>query len=208
MDPKKFKAPFISLEEIRKRADSLRQKSLGSDDIPVDVERIIEFGLRLDIVPESSVKQESDVDALLLGNMKEIVVDLQEFMDDRHRNRIRFSLAHEAGHLVLHADIFAKVKHTSVDDWVRFIQEIPDDQYLWIEQHAYEFAGRLLVPPDILLEKVRQTVSAAESKGFSSWDSSGDAAVEYIAHQIAEEFQVSEQVISKRIEREKLWPLG
>ena len=80
------------------------------------------------------------------------------------------------------------------------------DQYSWLEQHAYEFAGRLLVPPERLNAEFAGAVEKAKKAGFASWDSSGDAAREYIANSICRVFGVSGQVIERRIDREKLWP--
>jgi len=88
----------------------------------------------------------------------------------------------------------------------KFFQKIPDDQYTWIEQHAYEFAGRLFVPREKLIEKLNDAVSMAERRGFDAWDSSGEFAREYIANGIARYFAVSGQVIEKRLIKENLWP--
>ena len=41
--------------------------------------------------------------------------------------------------------------------------EIPDSEYAWIEQHAYEFAGRLLVPREKLIEKLMVEVEILRS---------------------------------------------
>jgi len=77
----------------------------------------------------------------------------------------------------------------------------------WVEQHAYEFAGRLLVPRDKLIEKLNEAVLLAESVGFDAWDTSGESTREYIAHAISKFFGVSGQVIEKRLIKENLWPL-
>jgi len=89
---------------------------------------------------------------------------------------------------------------------VIFFQGIPDDQYTWIEQHAYEFAGRLLVPRDRLTAEFEKARALAEASGFTEWDSSGETARDYIARGIARVFAVSEQVVSRRLLRENLLP--
>lgn len=160
----------------------------------------------MEIRPVSSIREHADVDALLLGDMKTIAVDSKLYMDDRMQNRMRYSVAHEIGHKELHADIYRAAGVSSVEEWIQWMQSIPDDQYSWIEQHAYEFAGRLLVPPAQLKAEFAGAVEKAKTAGFAKWDSSGDAAREYIASSICRVFGVSSQVIEKRIEREKLWP--
>lgn len=206
IDPREFKAPFIKIEDIRTAADEFRNKYWPQDIIPVDIFEILEFGLDIEIRTILNLREAGDVDALLLGNLKTIVVDQNDFLNEHSQNRLRFSVAHEIGHLVLHFDIFSKIQYSSVEEWIDFFQKIPDDEYRWIEQHAYEFAGRLLVPREKLIEKLNDAVSIAKNRGFDAWDTSGESTREYIAHGIARYFGISEQVIEKRLIKENLWP--
>lgn len=206
IDPREFKAPFIKIEDIRTAADELRLRYWSQGTIPVGIFDILEFGLNITPRTISNLRVAGDVDALLLGDLKTIVVDQSDFLNDRAQNRLRFSIAHEIGHLVLHSDVFKKISYSSMEEWIHFFQKIPEDQYTWIEQHAYEFAGRLLVPREKLIEKLNDVVSIAETRGFDAWDSSGESTREYIAHGIARYFEVSEQVIEKRLIKENLWP--
>jgi len=120
-----------------------------SGELPVEVEMLL-WPLGLKLVPHPSLKEAGDVDALLLGDLKTIIVDSQDYNNDRMQNRIRFSVAHELGHFILHRDLFNGISYTSVNEWIKFMQKIPDDQYAFVEQQAYEFAGRLLVPHERL----------------------------------------------------------
>ena len=203
--PGRFKAPFIPAEKAWAEADRVRRQHWPSGVVPVEVEELL-WGLGLRLEPIQSLKQAGDVDALLRGDGKTIVVDADEYMDDRMQNRMRFSIAHELGHFVLHADIYRAVAHKSVEEWIDFVQRIPEDQYGFVEFQAYEFAGRLLVPPDRLKQELKTACQRATDKGFAKWDQSGDAAREYIADSLSRVFGVSGQVIEKRILREQLWP--
>ena len=71
---------------------------------------------------------------------------------------------------------------------------------------AIETARNSLPNTTNLIEKLNEAVSIVKSSGFEAWDSSGESAREYIAHAIARYFEVSEQVIDKRLIRENLWP--
>ena len=208
IDPGEFRAPFIHIDNIRKTADDFRVRHWPQDTIPVDIFEILEFDLDLEIRTITSIKEVGDVAVLLLGDIKTIVVDLDDCLNERAQNRLRFSLAHEIGHLILQSDIFTKIEYASVDEWINFFQKIPDDQYTWIEQHAYEFAGRLLVPLDKLNGKLNDAIEMAEKAGFDSWDHSGDSTRGFISHAISRFFGVSQQVIEKRLMRESLWPRG
>ena len=206
LSPERFKAPFIKPDRAWAEADRIRREFWPSGRIPVEVEEIL-GGLGLRLEPIHSLKESGDVDALLRGDLTTIIVDADEYMDDRMQNRMRFSLAHELGHFVLHADLYKGISHASVEEWIDFVQRIPEEQYSWIELQAYEFAGRLLVPVDRLKQELHAVGQEAAAKGFSDWDRSGAAALEYIANPLSRVFGVSGQVIEKRIIKERLWPL-
>lgn len=206
IDPKEFRAPFITIDEIRKIADEFRLQYWPQNTIPIDILEILEFELDIEIHTIANLREAGDVDALLLGDLKTVIVDKNDFLSDTAQNRLRFSIAHEIGHLILHADTFSKIGYTSEEEWITFFQGIPDKEHIWIEQHAYEFAGRLLVPKDTLIEKLNTSVELAEEAGFSDWDKSGESALEYIASAISKSFGVSGQVIEKRLMKESLWP--
>lgn len=206
IDPKKFKAPIIRREEAWRMADHIRQKYWSSGNLPVEVELLL-FPIGLELVPHNSIKDTGDVDALLLGDLKTIIVDYQDYMNDRMQNRIRFSIAHELGHFILHRDIFKNIAHASIKDWVKFIHLIPEAEYSYIEYQAYEFAGRLLVPSERLEKEFRKSIQKAKDANFFSWDKTGDVALGFIANPISRIFGVSSEVIEKRLRREDFWPI-
>ena len=72
--PSDFKAPYISQLQVWQMADDFRVK-FWKGTLPVNVMAIVEFDLNLDIVPMSSLRQDADIDALLLDDWQTIVVD-------------------------------------------------------------------------------------------------------------------------------------
>lgn len=167
--PANFRAPYIPREQAWRAADDFRARYWLRGTLPVEVEEMLwPVGLRME--PVQSLKKAGDVDALLRGDLTSILVDADEYMDDRLQNRIRFSIAHELGHFVLHADVYRGMNYSSVEEWISFIQQIPEDQYGYIEQQAYEFAGRLLVPLDHLRSRFQAAAKAAHRAGFDDWD--------------------------------------
>jgi len=207
MDLSKFKAPFLPKDRVQTEADDFRSRYWPEGSLPVEIHEILEFDLDMEIRTVASLREAADVDALLLGDLRTIVVDRNMFLDDRYLNRMRYSLAHEVGHRILHPDLYSKIAHASVADWIAAFQSIPDDQYSWVEQHAYEFAGRLLVPPYALQREFGRQAKIANEQGFRGWDESGESALEYVAHAISvtSPFGVSEQVISRRLRIEGIW---
>jgi len=146
-----IKAPYISNEKIKKKANLFRQKFWG-DSIPVDIETIIDVKLKIDIIPSLNLKQECDSDALISSDWKSILVDQDEYLDERYQNRLRFSFAHEIGHFVLHKNIYSSFDITTIEKFYRFIEKIPKEQYNFFEIQANKFAGYLLVPRELLEE--------------------------------------------------------
>ena len=142
----------------------------------VDILDLAEFDLGLDLVPVDGLREQLDIDALLMGDLKSILVDNRAFMNPRLEYRLRFSIAHEIGHLILHRDIFARLKHASAREWFDYISAIPDVEYGWVEWQAYEFAGRLLVPADALRKEFQSAIKSAQAAGYSDWLAADEAA--------------------------------
>ena len=127
-------------------------------------------------------------------------------MSPRLEYRLCFSVAHEIGHLILHHDIYAGLQRATAAEWFDYISAIPEVEYGWVEWQAYEFAGRLLVPPKPLHEAFQAAIQSAQAAGYSDWLAADEAALDYMATRIAPEFGVSAEAIGKRLRVERLWP--
>jgi hypothetical protein len=206
IDPRHFKAPFIPKERIWQEADHLRTAHPAGRSLPVQILDLAEFDLGLDLVPVDGLREQLDIDALLMGHLRSILIDKRSFMSPRLEYRLRFSVAHEIGHLVLHRDIYAGLQHATAKEWFDYISAIPEDQYGWVEWQAYEFAGRLLVPPEPLRESFQSAIQTAQAAGYADWLAADEAAIDYIATRIASKFGVSGEVMGKRLRVEKHWP--
>lgn len=69
--------------------------------------------------------------------------------------RIRFSIAHEIGHYVLHKNLIAKLRTSSYEAWKEMQQDLLEALWGRAEFQAREFAGRLLVPPSLLVQELK-----------------------------------------------------
>ena len=206
-DPRTFRAPYIDQQHCWQEADSFRQQYWSSGLIPVDVLAIAEFDLDLEIRTITRLKEDADIDALLLGDWKTLIVDQQQYQDDRYINRLRFSIAHELGHYVLHRAVYEQIPRGSPDEWISFMRNIPDKEYSFIEYQANEFAGRLLVPEENLRSAFEDVLLEVEKNGMQRHRLT-DAFLEYLYTPLADLFAVSPGVIERRLIREKLWPLS
>ena len=112
-NPRHFKAPFIPKDRIWQEADRLRAAHQAGRELPVKVLDLAEFDLHLDLVPVDRLREELDIEALLMGDRKSILVDKRAFMSPRLEYRLRFSVAREIGHLIPHRDIYAGLQHAT-----------------------------------------------------------------------------------------------
>ena len=98
-DPSIFTCPYIDKKVIWDKADTFRHSYWPEQLLPIDIEKIIEERLNLNIEPMHNIHKDHDIDAYLRLDMTGIIVDNDIYMDERYTNRLRFSLTHEIGHL-------------------------------------------------------------------------------------------------------------
>jgi hypothetical protein len=156
MDYKKVSIPFLDNSVIKSKADNFRNK-FGNNSVPVDIEKIIDIKLGIDIIPSPGLQYLCDTDALISSNWKSILVDYNRFSDERYQNRLRFSFAHEIGHFILHKDIYKSFKIKSSKDLQKLMKEIPAKEYGYLEIQANKFANYLLIPREqLIIEKNKE----------------------------------------------------
>ena len=200
-----FTTPYFPREEICRQADDFRKCYWAQEELPVDILKIMEIKLLIEIEPIRDLLKRFDIDALLLSNFTRMIVDYDEYMDDRKQNRLRFSIAHEIGHLVLHRILFDSIRHETPEDWIAFMESIPEKEYGILEYQANEFAGRLLVPADQLKINLDEAIARLCEKSDPSL-LQHDQTPGYLASFISRHFGVSGEVIEIRMNREGLWP--
>ena len=149
MDYSKFKITPLSNQQIREAADRIRVKFWG-EKIPVNIEHILEVELKISIVPVPGLKNQISFDSFISSDWENVYVDNDSYMSDKYYRRIRFSLAHELGHLVLHKELFESLEIKLLEDYYHFYNQVPNDQYRFLEDQANKFAGYLLIPYEIM----------------------------------------------------------
>jgi hypothetical protein len=195
--------PYKNYEEIRKIANGFLAEYHPSGGIPVPIEDIVEFQLKLDIIPIPGLRKLIETDGLTYGNKKSIAVD--ESVYDSRPTRYRFTLAHETGHLIIHPQCFDSGVD-STGKWKDYINGISDQQYRIMEWQANCFAGLALVPADKLKEMVPEAIEHIRKLGDYP-ETSKDFIWEIIRDEVASYFDVSNPVIHIRMERDNLYRL-
>lgn len=202
---RKICAPYLHFTKIREYADSLRKNCCQEGKFPVDIFETAEFCLDLDFQPESGLKDEFDIDAVLLSDFKTILIDNDEFVDKVSESRLRFSVAHEIGHLILHRNhlLGSHAFPKNHQELYKFLSGISDREYQKYEYQANEFAGRLLVPVKNLVEKIgAYCFSLGVADSLHSVDD--PEFLDTMFAEVAKEFGVSSDVVVRRVKYEQI----
>ena len=196
-----IKAPIFSYDEIRNHADHFLKQYHPSMKIPIPIEEIAEFQMGLDIVPIPGLLRFFDVDGFTSGDLLNIYVD--EFIYSDRLGRYRFTLAHEVGHIILHKEIYSKANFRNIKERKDFINSISEKDHGWLEYQAYSFGGLVLVPREHLIKRTEFYVNRIQEEDISlreNWDVAWDL----IAARLAKDFEVSSDVIEKRLNKDKV----
>jgi hypothetical protein len=199
------KAPFYTNANIQDMVNEVREYYPRAKALPVDVESIADLDLSLDLQPTPMLLEKADTDALLLPDWVTMLVDAGEFRDAKMENRLRFSIAHELGHYFLHKGIYQAATYKTIDEWVEFVSSVPQETWSWLERHADEFAGRLLVPEAELQQHyaiATKRLVGTEWEKTISWPA---PVADAIAKSICPNFGVSFWPVRSAMKRHKLW---
>jgi Zn-dependent peptidase ImmA (M78 family) len=199
---------FLPYHVIAKRADDFLRQYNPLNDIPVPIEEIAEFSLNLEIIPIPNLQKNFEVEGFISSDLKCIYVD--QFSLSERPTRYRFTLAHEIGHIFLHRQIFQKVNIVSLESWKKFVEEVDKQEYNRMEFQGYAFGGLALVPSNELengvrgnLKELAPYINACKETEIAR-DDYVSYAVDLLASLIAPTFDVSTEVVEKRIRYEKL----
>lgn len=205
-----IRAPFLPYDKLRESANNFLDKYHPSRKIPVPIEEIVEFQLKMDIVPMPGLQELLRDDGhgivgFTTSDLKEIYVD--QAVWQTRPGRYRYTLAHEVGHVFLHAKLYELSHYRSISGWKKFVNAIPVNEHHWFEQQAYGFAGLILVPSDKLekrvkkhMKKIYDEVKKRNISGIKDIEPVWDLVYDYTA----EDFEVSKEVVHRRIEYDKL----
>ena len=195
--------PFLPKAVLASKASSFLSDNELTD-IPIDIEFVAEQNYGMHIIPFSSLLHEFGIDGYSASDFTAIYVD--EFVYNQRPTRLRFTVAHELGHKVLHEQYLDLLKFSSVEQWVRVVSDRLDrSDYDKMEFQANVFAGLVLVPQHHLeagfqeqLQILTPQIEHAKSNGFTRSDYV-DNVVYAIADALLASFDVSLEVVTIRI---------
>ena len=199
---------FLSYKKIASEASRFLLTFGHGDTIPVPIEEIVEFDLKVDIVPVPGLQNVYDIEGATSSDLSTIYVD--DFVYGNRPTRYRFTLAHEAGHIFLHGDYFRQFNFDSIDRWKEFESQLDPGDHSKLEFQGYAFGGLVLVPPNHLksafeekITEIHPLIDKAKEIGLQK-EAYLDAAIDRMASIIAPIFDVSTGVMVRRIGYDKL----
>ena len=164
---------------------------------------IVELKLKLTPIPIFRLLEEIDIDGFLTKDLMSICVDRDVYENPRKENRLRFTFAHEIGHLVLHRKEIQLCRFRTPADWIRFRDDFEEDDLSWFELQAHEFAGRLLVPRNPLIQEIEMlSKKIREYKKLAGGIE--EQIIQAVSRLVCKKFGVSADVIARRIKSEKI----
>ncbi|MBU2492339.1 MAG: ImmA/IrrE family metallo-endopeptidase [Bacteroidetes bacterium] len=196
IDPSTMKIPYISPAKIEMETRKILDK-YWDQKLPIDIESICEFDLRIQLSPIPGLKNYSSTDGFLPRKLDEIFWDPEVVP-----HRIRFTIAHELGHFILHRDLIKELSFKNIQEWIDFCIAIPDATRQMAETQANRFAANILVPRSLLIEEIKKMKDIINKAIDLVGKDSIDTIKDYIAVPLKKLFGTSEQTIKIRIENE------
>ncbi|MHA1703382.1 MAG: ImmA/IrrE family metallo-endopeptidase [Promethearchaeota archaeon] len=201
-----IKPQRLKKSEIWNKSEEFRNKYVSPiNKVPVPIIEIAEIDLKIYPEPYKGLKQLCDIDGFLTSDLKSICIDYDFYFEEKFENRLRFTYAHEIGHLVLHKDQIQQFSFRTPKEWINFRENMSEDDLSWFEYQAYEFAGRLLVPKLKLIGSLEQIRGKIENYKMLTGKDDSDLLREYVSNAICKYFKVSSDVILRRINSERIW---
>ena len=198
-----YDPPVLTYDDVSKHAEEFLDEFHKDRSIPTPIEEIVEFDFEMEVIPIPGLRDELGVDAFLASDLSSISVDEHVMM--HVKVRYRFSLAHELGHHWIHDDLYQAVEINSVADGRKVLEEI-EDQYFFFEYQANSFAGLILVPPEALKARFTRRLEEAKASGAKHGDILRHPLRQRFIEGLAGEFEVSEQTMTIRLEKDGLLP--
>jgi hypothetical protein len=213
------RVPWVSDQSIEAEAETLfalwQQEHGEVADPPVPVDEMIELQLKLRYEIDDLQTRFGHADVLGAIWFKDRVIRVDQSLDPvehpRMLGRYRFTLAHEIGHWQLHRKVFAadeaQMSLTTTADTPAFVCRSTDQARE--ETQANMFAAFLLMPRDLVRrawikwrggDDVVCVLDLDVPKFSSSLKENQNAAMQRFSKPMAEQFHVSAETMSYRLE--------
>lgn len=185
----------LKYADVVRAAENFLQTYHSSLTLPIPIEEIVEHKMDVALFAISGIKSLIGVDAFISADFTQITID--EYYFTKFPERTRFSIAHEIGHLILHKKWYEKYGPKNLEDYLNFHDRLDNQLYKYIEIQAHTFAGLVLVPKDLLFNELKKRLGTIPRLEVPE-------VFAPIAQDLLETFQVSGEVMLKRLQKEKI----
>lgn len=199
-----LKSPYISNVEIEELAEDVLEDMPRWAQTPVDLELIMRKYMlewQWGYLPSGQ---------LGIFSFKDGQITLSNTLwGDRYR--MRFTLAHEIGHFMLHSDLFERNLLSSFGETDKTLANripVSGDELGWLEHHANHFAACILMPRERVIDKYKELWDEYLCDIYCGWpeplvwDKYDDDVMRRnlrLLHELSEEFKVSVEAMKWRL---------
>lgn len=138
----------LTLADVNRKANEFLQKYNPSGNLPIPIEEIVELKMHIALVVVPGIKELLGIDAFISSDFSQITID--QYAYENYTERTKFSIAHEIGHSIMHAEWYKNHGPKNLEDYLTFHERISNEAYKYLEIQANTFAGLVLVPTDPL----------------------------------------------------------
>ena len=195
-------APYLDYDDIREYAEAFLNKYNPDRGIPVPIEEIAENDLGLFIQPLPDLERRFDIDSYLESNQKVLCVDMKIF--EHQLTRYRFSVAHEIGHIFLHGGLYKNADYKTAEDFIEFRNTLDSRSEYWVDIHAHNFAGLVLVPRMELRREFEECLEMVRTEGLEPYEMP-EPFFKTAKERLAKIFLVGKDTIKWRVKFDNLW---
>lgn len=188
-----MQSPNLKYADVVKASDIFLKTYHPSSTLPIPIEEIVELKMDIAVIVVPGIKSLLGIDAFISSDFTQITIDEVSF--SKFQERTRFSIAHEIGHLVLHKVWYGEYGPKNFEDYLTFYNRIDSQVYKYIEIQTHTFAGLVLVPKHLLLSELKKRLGRIPNR-------ENPEILIPIAQDLLEVFQVSGDVILRRLEKE------
>lgn len=194
---------WVSYEEFRKYANEFLNEYHPENNLPIPIDEIIEFQIKLDIIPTPGLKDNYDIDGWLSSDLSSIYVDKYQYT--HFENRYRFTLAHEISHYILHKKVYDSTNIKETEDYIEFIKQLEETGLVSnFEWQANNLAGLILVPQELLFQEAKRLSSEYIGKISIDINKHAEAFWDNIKWKLSKVFNVSNQTIDIRFQKDRI----
>jgi hypothetical protein len=199
--PEKIKVNYLTDRDVEKVTTALLKEFGVYDTLPVPIEHIVDNKLQINVIPFPNLFNVFETNSCISGDLLNLYVD--DHLCTNLPLQFNFALAHELGHLYLHAHVYKDRPFSTIEGYKDFIREFDETAYVAFETQAHNFAGYFLVPNHHLEYHFTQNCRGIDGllKKIPDKFQKIDIISRVVAQRLSPIFKVHERPLRIRIEK-------